>query len=221
MAALEFAMLCKARADRVLAKIKVFYKSVPLLRHKLNVTSEKVCNRQTFFSEIYFTVSLAGSLTFMPIPATLKRNWKLRLSAFAGGRFYLESMMTEAEILSLVDRLEHCLLAKDEFHHRDHLAVAAAYLYAGDSLKALERMRASLKRFAAHHGVSNLYHETLTRFWLLQVQQRLDRRLPLSESVRTIQEELADKDLPLKFYSKELLNSAEARAEWIEPDLKA
>jgi hypothetical protein len=36
--------------------------------------------------------------------------------------------MTDAEILTLVDRLERCLLAKNEFHHRDHLAVAVGYL---------------------------------------------------------------------------------------------
>ena len=127
--------------------------------------------------------------------------------------------MTDADVLTLVDRLERCLLAKDEFHHRDHLAVAAAYLYAGDLQSALERMRASLTRFAAHHGVSGLYHETLTRFWLLQVEQRLDRRLALCESVGKIQEELADKGLPMRCYKTETLNSTEARLQWVAPDL--
>jgi len=109
--------------------------------------------------------------------------------------------MTDAEILTLVDRLERCLLAKDEFHHRDHLTVAVVYLYASDLETAMDRMRASLKRFAAHHGVTERYHETLTRFWLQQVEQRLDRRLALCESVKKIQEQLADKDLPLRYYS--------------------
>jgi hypothetical protein len=134
--------------------------------------------------------------------------------------FSLELEMTDAEILTLVDRLERCLLAKDEFHHRDHLAVAAAYLYAGDFDSALERMRASLTRFAAHHGVSGLYHETLTRFWLLQVEQRLDRQKCLSVAVRKIQQELADKQLPFTFYSKDLIGSPEARRRWTEPDLR-
>lgn len=128
--------------------------------------------------------------------------------------------MTDAEIFTLVDRLELCLLAKDEFHHRDHLAVATAYLYASDFEAALERMRASLKRFAAHHGVSGLYHETLTRFWLLQVEQRLNRSLCLCEAVQKIQQQLADKDFALEYYSRESLNSAEARGKWIEPDLQ-
>ena len=95
--------------------------------------------------------------------------------------------MTDAEILTLVDRLERCLLTKEEFHHRDHLTVAMAYLYASDLETAMDRMRSSLKRFAAHHGVTGLYHETLTRFWLQQVEQRLDRSQCLEDSVRKVQ----------------------------------
>ena len=49
--------------------------------------------------------------------------------------------MTDAEILTLVDRLERCLLGKEEFHHRDHLAVAVVYLYTSDLEAAMDRMR--------------------------------------------------------------------------------
>jgi hypothetical protein len=111
------------------------------------------------------------------------------------------------------------LLAKEEFHHRDHLAVAAVYLYAADFETAAARMRASLKRFAEHHVVSGLYHETLTRFWLQQVERRIERNLCLSESVLRAQAELPDKNLAFEYYSKEALNSAVARAHWVEPDL--
>jgi len=128
--------------------------------------------------------------------------------------------MTDAEILTLVDRLERCLLAKEEFHHRDHLPVAVVYLYASDLEAAMDRMRASLKRFATHHGVTGLYHETLTRFWLLQVEQRLDRSLCLRDSVRSIQEQLNDKNLAFEYYSRERIDSREARDKWMEPDVK-
>lgn len=128
--------------------------------------------------------------------------------------------MTDPEILTLVDRLERCLLAKNEFHHRDHLAVAVVYLYAGDFSSAVERMRASLKRFATHHEVSGLYHETLTCFWLQQVEMWLDRGVCLQESVRKIQEQFTNKDLPFAYYSRELLKSPEARKRWLQPDLE-
>ena len=97
--------------------------------------------------------------------------------------------MTDAEILTLVDRLERCLLGKEEFHHRDHLAVAVVYLYSADIEAAMDRMRTSLKRFAAHHGVTGLYHETLTRFWLQQVEKSLDRSECLEQSVSKVREQ--------------------------------
>jgi hypothetical protein len=128
--------------------------------------------------------------------------------------------MTDAEILTLVDRLERCLLGKEEFHHRDHLAVAVVYLYSADLETATDRMRASLKRFAAHHGVSGLYHETLTRFWLRQVEMRLDRGQCLRDSVRNIQEQLSDKNMAFEYYSRERINSQEAREKWVEADLR-
>ena len=123
--------------------------------------------------------------------------------------------MTDSEILTLVDRFERCLLAKEEFHHRDHLTVAVVYLYASDLESAMDRMRSSLKRFATHHSVHKLYHETLTRFWLQQVEQRLDRGQCLSESVRKVREQLNDKNLVFKYYSRERIESKEARENWL------
>jgi hypothetical protein len=128
--------------------------------------------------------------------------------------------MTDAEILTLVDRLERCLLPKEEFHHRDHLTVAVVYLYAVDLETAMDRMRSSLKRFAGHHHVTGLYHETLTRFWLQQVEMILDRQLCLAESVRKIHEQLSDKNLAFEYYSRERINSKEAKERWLPPDLK-
>jgi hypothetical protein len=131
-----------------------------------------------------------------------------------------EQKMTDAEILTLVDRLERCLLPKEEFHHRDHLTVAVVYLYAVDLETAMDRMRSSLKRFAGHHHVTGLYHETLTRFWLQQVEMRLDRKLCLAESVRSIQDQLNNKNLAFEYYSRERINSKEAKEKWLPPDLK-
>jgi len=128
--------------------------------------------------------------------------------------------MIDAAILTMVDRLERCLLGKEEFHHCDHLAVAVVYLYASDLETAMDRMRASLKRFAAHHGVTGLYHDSLTRFWLIQVDQRLDRRECLGQSVSKVQEQFRDKNLAFEYYSRERIESKEARETWLEPDLK-
>jgi hypothetical protein len=128
--------------------------------------------------------------------------------------------MTDADILTLVDRLERCLLPKEEFHHRDHLTTAVVYLYASDLETAMDRMRASLKHFAAHHKVTGLYHETLTRFWLLQVDRTLDRRECLEQSVKKIQDRHGSKNLVFEYYSRERIDSKEARETWLKPDLK-
>lgn len=126
--------------------------------------------------------------------------------------------MKDSEILTLVDRLERCLLATTEFHHRDHLTVAVVYLYSSDFTAALDRMRSSLLRFVAHHGGSR-YHETLSRFWMVQVQRHLDRSVCLQESVRRVIDALPDKNLVKQYYSAQLLGSAEAKETWVEPDL--
>lgn len=127
--------------------------------------------------------------------------------------------MTDHQILTLVDRLELCLLSPAEFHHRQHLTVAAAYLYGADLEMALDKMRSSLCRFAAHHG-STLYHETRTRFWMMLVEQHLDRGACLQTAVHTVTQLLADKDLVYQYYSRERIDSAEAKQRWIAPDLK-
>src|SRR5262250_1276188 len=80
--------------------------------------------------------------------------------------------MTDFEILTLVRRLERCELSPREFHHRDHLAVCAFYLYSSDMEAALNSMRESLLRFIRHHGVTG-YHETITRFWMERVHERM------------------------------------------------
>jgi hypothetical protein len=127
--------------------------------------------------------------------------------------------MTDTEVLTLVDRLERCLLSGDEFRHQDHLAVAVVYLYASDLESAVDRMRAILVRFSTHHGASEKYHETMTRFWVELVEKRLDRSVCLCESVRRVQTELGDKNIVNRFYSAARLNSSEAKTRWVEPDL--
>lgn len=127
--------------------------------------------------------------------------------------------MTDSEILTLVNRLERCLLSPAEFHHRHHLAVAAAYLYAAEFEQALDKMRAGLLRFVVHHG-GNRYHETATRFWMIQVESNLDRSLCLQESVQRVIDALTKKDLIRQYYSEEVLASPQARQQWVEPNLR-
>ncbi len=93
--------------------------------------------------------------------------------------------MTDAEILTLVDRLERCLLTKEEFHHRDHLTVAVVVsVFATDIETAMDRMRSSLKRFAAHHRSDRALPRDLDSVLAFTAfEKRLDRSRCLEDSV--------------------------------------
>jgi len=78
--------------------------------------------------------------------------------------------MTDAE---LVERFERADI--EEFHHRDHVRVAFAYLRTLPLLEAIGRFTAALRRFAAAQGKPELYHETITWAFLLIIHERMQR----------------------------------------------
>lgn len=66
--------------------------------------------------------------------------------------------------------LERGELPPGGFHHADHLRVALVYLDEAASVaKALDRMAATLKAFAAKAGVPQKYSQPLTEFWMYQL----------------------------------------------------
>ena len=71
---------------------------------------------------------------------------------------------TDKEVAALVLAFENASIPASEFTHAAHIAVALSYLNALSPDEALQRMREKIRFFAAHHGVTNLYHETLTTF---------------------------------------------------------
>ncbi len=73
---------------------------------------------------------------------------------------------SDAEVAALVHAFETATIPSSEFTHVAHIAVALSYLNKMLPEQALKRMREKIRDFAAHHGVSNLYHETLTTFWM-------------------------------------------------------
>src|SRR3954465_3600979 len=73
---------------------------------------------------------------------------------------------SDAEVAELVTAFENATIPAKDFSHVAHIVVALAYLQKMPQEHALERMREKIRAFAAHHGVGNLYHETLTTFWM-------------------------------------------------------
>lgn len=83
-------------------------------------------------------------------------------------------------------------------------------------------MRAKICDFAAHHGVSNLYHETLTTFWMRlldHVAKTYDVDLPLWQRINSIVARWGTSAPVKAHYTRELITSKAARSDWIPPDL--
>jgi hypothetical protein len=132
------------------------------------------------------------------------------------------------EILEVVRGFEARTLPRGEWTHAAHLTVALWYLLQFDWPLAVERVRRGIKLYNEAHGVRSTptggYHETLTLFWLRVVRSFLESDFNEGRSLVALANELvssAGRQMPLTFYTRELLFSTEARAAWVEPDLKS
>ena len=130
----------------------------------------------------------------------------------------------ENEIKTLVEAFENGTVSEAEWRHAEHLVVALFYLSNHDFETALTRMRDGifnlLRAFKVDLTKEMPYHETLTVFWMLTVDDF--RKSKNGSSMIEICNELTarfDKNHPLKFYSRKLLFSDRARAEFVEADL--
>lgn len=73
----------------------------------------------------------------------------------------------------LIEAFEGLTLAPGAFHHADHVHLAFAYLRRHELFEGLERYRMGLKRFTAHVGASDKYHETVTCALVILIHERM------------------------------------------------
>jgi len=137
-----------------------------------------------------------------------------------------ELYRSDEEVEEVLRGFESCETPAAEFDHGRHLTVALALLARlGDERAAAARMREGLARFIAAHGVApRKYHETLTVFWVRRVNAfaaRAGAGRTLAELANELIRECGDSRLVFDYYSRALVDSEEARARWVEPDLKA
>ncbi len=132
---------------------------------------------------------------------------------------------TENEIVSLVESFENGTISESDWRHAEHLVTALFYLSNHDFETALTKMRGGIFNLLKSFGVDlskemEGYHETLTVFWMRTVDDF--RKSKNGSPMPEISNELIrnfDKNYPLRFYSRELLFSDEARARFVETDL--
>jgi hypothetical protein len=124
-----------------------------------------------------------------------------------------------------VDAFEACAIANSDFHHADHVRLAWIYLREHPLMEAIERFTTSLQRFAAHHGVPGVYHETITWVYLLLIHERMQRDGAPADWVafRGANSDLFDKKPSIleRYYSPETLRSNLARRIFVLPDARA
>ena len=108
--------------------------------------------------------------------------------------------------------------------HGAHVAIAALYLQRhGDDVLAMTRT--AIRRHNRSAGTpEGAYHETLTIFWLAAVDAFLGSVEYGSEleAVRLAVAEFGQRrKLHEDYYSFDVVGSGEARAGWVEPDVRA
>lgn len=128
---------------------------------------------------------------------------------------------------TLVAQFTAVTLPQPAWTHQAHVLVGAWHVEQFGPAEALTRLREAIRRLNDAHGTPNSetrgYHETITRAYVELLADVLARR-PLGTTLRVVLADLlrgpvGERDVLLRFYSKDRLMSREARAAWVEPDL--
>jgi hypothetical protein len=122
-----------------------------------------------------------------------------------------------------------CTLPRDEWTHAAHLRVGAWHVHQHGAAEALALLRTRIRRLNEHHGTENTatggYHETITAANVRLIEEfvaTFARDVPLETRVDALLAgALGERSMLLRFWSKEVLGSPRARAEWVDPDVRA
>lgn len=141
--------------------------------------------------------------------------------------FEIRLFEDDASILEIGEGLLARTLPREQWTHEAHLAACTWLIRDRTGMDVMRQLPAIISAYnVAVGGVNDDtqgYHETITCVYVAAVKAHLSEvgtQLPLHEVVNTLLRSARGKrDLPLRFYSKELLFSAEARRTFVVPDL--
>ena len=120
-----------------------------------------------------------------------------------------------------IDAFEAGDLDADAFDHESHVYVAWLYLERWPLHEAIGRFRNALRRLVVKMGAESKYHETITWFFMLLINQRRNQCNATSwiEFQRQNRDLVNNAGTPLgRYYSRDLLASDEARQQFLLPD---
>ena len=111
--------------------------------------------------------------------------------------------------------------ADQRFGHREHLRIAWLVIDRHGPEMAAEIVGDRLRKMAIAQGMAPLYNETMTRFWI-----RLLAHVREATGAKSVDEAiekkpfLLDKNLAQRHWTRTSMFGPDARARWVEPDLR-
>ena len=169
-----------------------------------------------------FEISLPG--TTMPLekgPAVVAKPVQTTLTETSA--VFSRILVVDDE--SLLAGFEDCTLPEPQWNHQAHIRVAYLYLRRHPFDEALERMRASLKRYNAARNVPDIphrgYHETLTVAWLTLVASVMKHHGVGQDSLDFCREQpfLLNRFLLRLYYTRRTIMSPAAKRAFLPPDI--
>ncbi len=123
---------------------------------------------------------------------------------------------------AFVEGFESCQLPAAQFHHADHIRLAWIYLGRMSEEEATARIEHVIRRFAAHNGVSEKYHHTITLAWmrLVAAARRAATETHDFEAFAKRNPQLLEMKSLNLYFTAERLAGRDAKAGWVEPDLR-
>jgi len=128
---------------------------------------------------------------------------------------------------ALLDSFERRTLPKSSWTHQAHVRVAWLHLQRDPFAEALARMSNGIRTLNEAHGVENGpssgHHETLTCAFMSMVWATMQAAGSNTTSLEfcDANPHLLARTLPRLFYTRERMNSPEARRRFVPPDLAA
>ena len=128
--------------------------------------------------------------------------------------------MTDADFLAA---LERCTLPESEFTHAAHVRAAYLYLRDGSFGQAIDRMAATIRRYATSLGKPDRYHDTITVGFLALIRERICDSGDGGSwpGFAAGNPDLLDRGCLLRHYPKDQLQSLLARRVFVLPQASA
>ncbi len=123
----------------------------------------------------------------------------------------------------LLEQFEALTLDPSELNHVSHLCIAWLYLSKFDLREAIEKIAIGTKEYAESLGVYDKFHRTVTEAIVRIVYKRMSKLGKTNfEVFLRYNDDLVDdlKSLLHCHYTEEVLASADARFNYLQPDIK-